>query len=414
MSKTTAESPDTNKQADVEQFKLMKMQWGDPAFVKAHIKACMDTNEVAGVIGKAGIGKTDIVQQLVKELSESTGKTWGCRVIQLQHLEKEDIAGFPFPDPDNSHSVVMRLLKRLPREGDCEECGIIFFDEFNRADKSVTNAVFPVMEERRIGDWYVPKGWHVVLAGNVSDDAYAVNEAEKDPAIRRRVCWVGAVCNSRQWLEYARSVGMHQSVIEFIAANPPALYDDTAHRNGAIGASPASWEKVSKSMHAAGKNGKAVLSKIAGNIGLPRALDFVKFAEEISNKPPPPLEILLNFTTDENLQRRVKMLEPGETANLSSSVLHALNELSADADQKVVETNLAEYLNTLTSDGFANFIELVVQSVATNMSPIAASVLESMSQDKKYKARAKKVQKSIASLNGKSVVLTDGDKTVTV
>lgn len=413
MAKAVAESPDSGKQPDVEQFKLMKMQWGDPSFVKAHVRACMDVNEVAGIIGKAGIGKTDIVQQLVKELSESTSTQWGCRVIQLQHLEKEDIAGFPFPDPEDSHSVVMRLLKRLPREGSCEERGIIFFDEFNRADKSVTNAVFPVMEERRIGDWYVPKGWHVVLAGNVSDDSYAVNEAEKDPAIRRRVCWVGAVCSSRQWLEYARSVGMHQSVTEYISANPTALYDDTAHRNGAIGASPASWEKVSKSVAAAGKNGKVYLSKIAGNIGLPRALDFVKFHEEISNKPPPPLEILLRFTEDENLQRRVKMLEPGEIANLSTSVLHALNELSEDVDQKVVETNLSEYLNGLTSDGFANFIELVVQSVATNMSPIAANVLESMSRNKKYKARAKNVRKSIDSLIGKPLVLGDGDKATT-
>jgi hypothetical protein len=398
-------TPDTNRAADIEQFKSMKMQYGDPKLVKEHVRACMSVNEVAGIIGKAGIGKTDVVQQLAKELSKEEDVEYGFCVIQLQHLEKEDLAGFPFPDPDDSQSVTMRLLRRLPREGKCEKKGILFLDEFNRADKSVTNAVFPLMEERRIGDWFLPNGWHVVLAGNISDDQYSVNEAEKDPAVRRRVCWIGMTCNSRQWLQYAKAVGMHRSVIEFIHSNPDALYDEVAHRNGAIGASPASWEKVSKTMFAAGL-GKVPLTKVAGNIGLPAALQFNKFHEETSNNPPPPLEILAHLTEDEGLQRRIKGCEPGEAANLTAALLRVMAESADTLDPKVVEENLIAYLDLLSNDQFGNFVELLVQSIGT-MSPACSDILEKLAVNPKYKVRCDKVQKSILTLlNKKSTEVT--------
>ena len=404
---SNAKTPDTNKQADIDAFKVMKMQWGDPKLVKEHVRACFAVGEVPGILGKAGIGKTAVVGQLAKEMTKETGIEHGYISIQLQHLEKEDLAGFPFPDPEDGGSVVMRLLKRLPREGKCEERGILFLDEFNRADKSVTNAAFPLMEEGRIGDWQLPKGWHVVIAGNISDDQYSVNEAEKDPAIRRRICWVGMVCNSRQWLQYAKTVGMHRSVIEFIQSNPDALYDDDAHRIGAIGASPASWEKVSKSLLVLHEGDKLSTTKIAGNVGLPVALSFCKFHEEIANKPPPPLEILQHLHEDERLQTRIKNLEPGEIANLTSAILRVLGESTSETNIDTVETNLVGYLELVTNEGFQNFVSLLVQNLSTMSGP-ANVILDRLTKNNKYLARAGRVQKSIYQLLHDKKIITDG------
>lgn len=393
---------ETHKQPDIAFFKGMKMMYGDADFVKSHVMACIAADEVAGIMGKAGIGKTDIVHQMVDELSEKTGQKWGFRVIQLQHLEKEDIAGFPFPDPNDAHSVTMRLMKRLPRKGHCEERGIIFLDEFNRADKTVTNACFPLMEEGRIGDWEVPPGWHTVIAGNISDDNYTVNEAEKDPAIRRRVCWVGQTCNSQQWLKYAEKANVHSTVRQYIAQHPDDLYDVVAHASGAIGACPASWSKVSNSMHLTG-SGKIPTSKISGNIGLPTAVKFEKWVEDQAKAPPPPAEILLKFSTDKELQKRVKGMSSGELATLSGAIIQTAGELKLDSDK--ASHNLAEFLQVLSSDAFEAFIEqaiqIMTQQITDKNSALGtqqSDILSKLLTEDSYKAKMRSVDAALKKL----------------
>lgn len=249
------------------------------------IELCFKSGHVPCLIGEAGIGKTAIYKQIADDLG------WDILYYYLAHQEPEDIIGLPVPGKDGSYQFYVE--KSIRNVISSDKPTVIVFDEWNRGDKAVSNAAFTVMEQRRFGSIVLPPHVHIAAAMNPSESTYLVNEAEKDPAFRRRLCFIGVRVDQNVFLEYARGRGnFHPTVIDFIERQgEQALLDVPSRDAGKVYACPASYEKASDTFFAADKmleeekttwdDLRSVLRvKLAGHLGTGTAEELLAFHQD--------------------------------------------------------------------------------------------------------------------------------------
>lgn len=242
--------------------------------IKARLPSCL--------IGEAGIGKSQLARQIAAELDMD------FLAFFAAHNEREDIIGIPFPDKDGEFYSFL-VEKNIHAIVNSKRPVLLVFDEWNRGDKAVMNAIFTVMEDRKLGSQKLPDHVHIMACMNPSEDAYNVNEAEKDPAFRRRLAFLAVQANEVAWLEHATKVGFHSAVIDFVRAKPTMLNDTLSREAGKVYANPAGWEKVSnilKSLESEGQtinaaeNRRKLYIMLSGIIGTGVANDFLQFIED--------------------------------------------------------------------------------------------------------------------------------------
>ena len=116
--------------------------------------------------GKPGIGKSQLVAQVAKEMGI------GFIDLRLSQLDSTDLRGIPSPHPDEG------LCRWLPPEflpfeqfasfeKDYPNGGILLLDEFNRARPDVLQSAFQLVLDRSVGLSKLRKNWYLVAAGNL-------------------------------------------------------------------------------------------------------------------------------------------------------------------------------------------------------------------------------------------------------
>lgn len=186
----------------------------------ASIKKCkkiIEAGRKAGVAiwiwGAHGNGKSQIVEQVAKKLGI------GFNDIRISLTEAGDWMGLPFINPTNKR-MEFAPSPYLPH--DIESSGILFLDELNRGRPDVTQCVFQITLDHKIGTHYeLPKGWSIVAAGNPGDADYQVTDI--DPALLGRFCHVHLTPTKDEWLDFAKEVGIRDDVRAFIKDNPKML-----------------------------------------------------------------------------------------------------------------------------------------------------------------------------------------------
>ena len=351
------------KVVDEEQFYT---KLGIPLTSLKNARKAIEANRTSGnvicLVGAAGIGKTHIVRQVADERVpekpfEWKGQTWKDSsptvALYLAHMQAEDM-GVPYPsrakrnellkecelfmrigemskngfgEKARTHAMgiaehvldsgsaledgtfeflVEKNLKDLPPEG------ILFLDEWNRADKSVIKAFFTLLEDREVhGVQLVPPGVQIVAAMNPSDGAYSVNEAEKDHAFRRRLAFIAVTANTGAWLQYADK-RFHPLVVDYIKSQPAMLYDTKLRDAGKAFPCPATWEKVSIILKDADRTKRDLLDQgvdlsICGHIGQSigsQFMAYVKDSETVIN----PNDVLNKYTDKSVVRKKVQRL----------------------------------------------------------------------------------------------------------
>lgn len=430
MSKT-AQNNQSVEDTDAEFFKTLNIQAGSAQLVKDCINLALDVDIPLSIWGRAGIGKTQLVHQVAQE------RNMDLLVLYLHHMDKEDISGFPFPDPNDPHSVLMRVKKTLPREKSKRNGTIVFLDEWNRADKSVVNAIFTLMERpRRAGDLVLPDDVRVILSANPSGGSYAVNEAEMDPAIRRRAMHIGMIPSISAFLEYAQKGFVptvasearplpklvqertfHRSVVSYIRAHRQALYDMEAHNAGRVGANPASWEKVSQLLYQIEAVHKDLASKepvlrmlTSGLIGLKATSDFVTEVLHQDADSVDPDEILDgDFKAGSDAYERVKKLVKSRAAGSSGKISQLATSLAlAIASKKAppasVTPAVAAFVNMLEGDTQQKFLTELTKELKDQDTPDQAyqkAFSKSLGEQAEYREAVKRMSSRTSALEKK-------------
>lgn len=344
--------------SDKEKAELVNAFWdrlGVPTCTLNEAESVIDLafecDHVVCLVGEAGIGKT----QLSKQYAQKKG--WEYLAFYAAHVEREDIIGVPFP-VENGDMYKFLTEENIHRVINSGKDTLVVFDEWNRGDKAVMNAIFTVMEERRFGSQVLPKHIHILACMNPSEGSYLVNEAEKDPAFRRRLCFVAVQANEAVWLQYAQGPGkFHPVVTDFIKAKPVLLNDTRTREAGKIYANPAGWEKVSDTCKVLERMNlkfndpvvrRMLQLKCSGHIGIGATTDFTHYLEE-DYMVLSPKQVLFEYKTIQSkVKKQVKEGKNGPLLELCDSV--ALTLMTDRPPVKDICGNLATFINDLPVD----------------------------------------------------------------
>lgn len=332
----------------------------------------MPTKMTVCLVGETGIGKTPIVHQWC------ASKNGYMKVLNFGHMTQEEISMIMFNEQGTEFGFVPpSFLVELNKQAESRGCAVLFLDEWNRGDKALVNALFTLTDDRRIHDWHLHRNVLVVAAMNPSDGSYLVNEAEKDHAIRKRLCMVYTKHDLMSWLDYTKKSAWHPLVPDFISGAPSFLYDTGARDAGKAFPCPSNWEKVSRVLSAAEKSGKdltgaAVRILVEGQIGNVATSKFIEFVAD-QNTLIQPADVLANYKGQSKVRRKVAALlnsKIDKDGNLvpqdnggvdrSSVILNlcegvAIELLSSKPDVARVAPHLALFIGDLSNEALQVF-----------------------------------------------------------
>ena len=376
--------------------KILDLCWG----MEKKITPCL--------VGETGIGKTPIVQQWVKN------KNGYIKMLNFGHMTQEEVSMIMFNEEGTEFDFVPpSWLLKLNEEAENKGCAVLFLDEWNRGDKALVNALFTLTDERRIHAFVLHRNVLVVAAMNPSDGAYLVNEAEKDHAIRKRLCFLYVTHDLMGFIKYTKEAKWHALVPEFIKADNVSLYDTKARDAGKCFPCPANWEKVSNVLKSAEKLGmelhsSTVESMVTGQIGSLTSTKFLDFVRD-QNVLITPSEVLFEYKGNTKTRQRVKALLTGN--NKRHDVISNLNEgiavelYSSRPEPSQIAECLATYIADLPSDLLGSFTgqNLYAQSQEhSNSAEYLAKLTQAMAQFPAYKARMKEIVQTINDYRNKS------------
>lgn len=225
------------------------------------VRQMYNANQNLFVWGYMGIGKTQEILKFVAEKRKENPK-FGYIYLPLASMLAEDLTGSPMPvkDENGITRTIYAIPKIFPTDPDSE--GIIVADEYNNALPTVQNATQQFFQERRIGDYELPKGWRIIAMGNQTGvNAYS-NEIQAP--VKDRFAHIYLEPNSDIWVDYILGLEtepkkespfidgitpsqIRELVAGFIKAHPDKLFDKQEYENNSYTfATPRSWERFIK------------------------------------------------------------------------------------------------------------------------------------------------------------------------
>ena len=183
--------------------------------------------------GAPGIGKSSLVEAFAKEV----GLT--CVSLLGSQLAPEDLIGIPQILDGKSYFCPPRIIAR-------DEPYCLFLDELNAGSHEVQKAFYSLIHERRLGEYYLPKGSIVIGAGNRAQDNAIVKPMSS--ALINRMIHVHLKVGHRDWLEWAKNNDIHTWVIEYIQTRPDHLWSQPSKHEETF-STPRSWHMLSDALH---------------------------------------------------------------------------------------------------------------------------------------------------------------------
>ena len=142
--------------------------------------------------GNPGIAKSAAVKQVcayIGKLKKRPQKMWD---IRLSQKEPTDLGGLPFAKDGFTAYLPPKFMPIVGEEG------ILLLDEYNRAERPTQQAAFQLVYDGEFGEYILPKGVSIILAGNLGDeDMTIVNES--DSAFCNRVFHLRVTALQKDW-----------------------------------------------------------------------------------------------------------------------------------------------------------------------------------------------------------------------
>ena len=183
--------------------------------IPAVIAAFAGTGRVAGFFGAPGMGKTALVHEGAKRI----GQDVCVHELHLASLSEVDIRGYLIPDGDHSRFTAPPFWDAVTS---CPH-GILFLDEFPQAPPEVQKAVAPLLLDHRIGEYELPEGWMVVVAGNRLEDNAGANSILSH--VLNRISYMEVEPDVEAWIAWAAQANVDPLAIAFATLRSVSMFD---------------------------------------------------------------------------------------------------------------------------------------------------------------------------------------------
>lgn len=234
------------------------------------------------ILGPVGAGKSSIARELAKK-----NDLMLLAINSGENSDATNLSGVPVP------SMIRSLIKKGTEEEKkdarhaymewvlnyyaalaCEQPGMLFFDDLDKAPAAIQGAMLGVTAERRFRDRSLHKGTLIIGAGNrIDDDKYA-NEISE--SLRTRMTVIEMIPDVVSFSQYgAESKRIHPTVIGYLQFRPDHLHE---WKEGVFRfPTPRGWREVSQQFEmfpnpvenvfggpGAGDNWKGIVSRKCG------------------------------------------------------------------------------------------------------------------------------------------------------
>ncbi len=199
------------------------------------------------LIGPPGIGKTQIMEQIARELKI------GLVAYTITHHTRQSAVGLPFIKEEEfngeKYSVTEYTMSEIIasvyskiRDSGLEE-GILFIDEINCVSETLAPVMLQFLQCKTFGNKKVPEGWIIVAAGNPPEYNKSVHEFDMVTLDRVRKIEVNAEYSV--WREYARENRINPAILSYLELRPQNFYKAEADVDGIQFVTARGWEDLS-------------------------------------------------------------------------------------------------------------------------------------------------------------------------
>lgn len=214
--------------------------------------------------GASGIGKSTVVNDMAKER--------GLPVIdiRLAQCDPTDLRGVPSVENHRTH---WNVPANFP-DPEKEPVGILFLDEVTSAPPAVQAVAYQLVLDRMQGEYKLPDGWMIVLAGNRQSDR-GVTFAMAAP-LKNRMTVVEIDTVLEDFLDYGSIKGLDPRVMAFVSDRADLLHKFDKDSYGKQFPSPRSWFAVSDKL-AIDFDTQTRVEMLKGDVGHEAAVAFEQF-----------------------------------------------------------------------------------------------------------------------------------------
>lgn len=226
--------------------------------------------------GPPGVGKSQMIKQLAKELEIRTGKKVNLTDVRLILFNPIDLRGIPTFNAEKTLAVWLKP-KIFDMDASNKVINILFLDEISAAPQSVQAAAYQITLDRIIGEHKLPDNCIVIAAGNrVTDKSVAYKMPR---ALANRLMHLEIIPEVSSWLDWAVRSGINEKVLGFISFKSDYLYEREISQDDLAFTTPRTWEMVSDVLNGISDDVSFVYPMIAGLVGKGVASEFRAWAK---------------------------------------------------------------------------------------------------------------------------------------
>lgn len=248
------------------------------------IKNGISPNLIPSVMmwGPPGVGKSQAVRQIAKQIERETGKIAKVTDVRLLLFNPIDLRGIPTSNADKTLAI---WLKPQIFQMDSSEdiVNILFLDEISAAPQSVQAAAYQITLDRVVGEHKLPDNCIVIAAGNRVTDKSVSFKMPK--ALANRLLHIEIEGSYESWNTWAVKAGINAKVLGYLSAHTSRLFGFNPANDDLAFATPRSWEMVSNLLNNVSDDVRKMYPLIAGLVGTGTAIEFMTWTKVFDKVP---------------------------------------------------------------------------------------------------------------------------------
>lgn len=208
------------------------------------------------LIGKPGIGKTAIMEQIASEmgvalLSYSMTHHTRQSALGLPLIVHKNYEGTEYDVSEYTMSEIIAAIYDKMKTTGIKE-GILFLDEINCVSETLSPIMLQFLQYKVFGGHRIPDGWIVVTAGNPPE--YNNSVREFDIVTLDRLKRIDVKDDFAAWKEYAYAKNVHPAILTYLELKNNNFYKVENTVDGKQFVTARGWDDLSEMIKLYEKN----------------------------------------------------------------------------------------------------------------------------------------------------------------